>query len=294
MRIGVIDVGSNTMRLLVAESGARGLVAVGEDRALVGLAEAIERRGWIPSEKLEEAAAAARGFASKARSLDCARLEMVVTAPGRQAVNAEDLLVALQAAAGTAPRVLSAEEEGRLAFVGAASSLADPADVLAVCDVGGGSTEMAVGAPGGASPWVASVDIGSLRLTERCLRGTAPGRRKVERAREEVRGLLSEVRLPEPAGAGAAVGGSARALAKMTAGLLTAKGLRAAIDELTGRSAVKVARPYGIGERRAATLLAGAVILEGVQERLDLPLQVAQAGLREGLASELLAARAAA
>ncbi len=95
------------------------------------------------------------------------------------------------------------------------------------------------------------------------------------------------------AGAGIAVGGSARALAKIVDGDLTGHALADAIDQLTGRSAAKVARRHGIGERRAATLLAGAVILEGVQAHLSLPLQVAHAGLREGLASELLARAAA-
>jgi exopolyphosphatase / guanosine-5'-triphosphate,3'-diphosphate pyrophosphatase len=293
MLIGVIDVGSNTMRLLVAGSSPGGFAPLGEERAQVGLAAAIERHDWIPAEKVEEAAQAARGFASRARELGCRRLEMVVTAPGRQAVNADDLLVALQAATGAAPRVLPAEEEGRLAFVGAAASLDDPPDVIAVCDVGGGSTELAAGSPFGVTPWVASLDIGSLRLTERCLGGEAPGRRKVECARDEIRRMIEGVEPPVAAGSGIAVGGSARALAKMVDGDLTGHALADAIDQLTGRSAAKVARRHGIGERRAATLLAGAVILEGVQAHLSLPLQVAHAGLREGLASELLARAAA-
>jgi exopolyphosphatase/guanosine-5'-triphosphate,3'-diphosphate pyrophosphatase len=294
MRIGVIDVGSNTMRLLIAAPRPHGVEPLLEDRAQVGLAAAIERFGWIPGEKLEEAAAVARGFAQTARSLDCSTLEMVVTAPGRQAVNAEDLLVALQRAAGVAPRVLSAQEEGRLAFVGAVASLGRPPGTLAVCDVGGGSTELAVGMADAGTPWVASIDLGSLRLTERRLPGTAPGRRKVQRARDEVAALLDQVEPPDVPDGAVAVGGSARALRKMLGGDLDAERLGGVIASLTGRSAAKVARPYGIGERRAATLLAGAVILDGAARRLGLPMTVAAAGLREGLAAEILAQRAAA
>jgi len=82
MRIGVIDVGSNTMRLLVASSSASGFASLGEERAQVGLAAAIERHGWIPAEKLEEAAQAARGFASSARALGC-RLSRAGCGPRR-------------------------------------------------------------------------------------------------------------------------------------------------------------------------------------------------------------------
>jgi|tagenome__1003787_1003787.scaffolds.fasta_scaffold20986969_4 exopolyphosphatase/guanosine-5'-triphosphate,3'-diphosphate pyrophosphatase len=294
MRIGVIDVGSNTMRLLVAAAARQGAESLLEDRAQVGLAAAIERFGWIPGEKIEEAAAAARGFAQKARAMDCSRVEMVVTAPGRQAVNAEDLIVALQRAAGVPARVLSAQEEGRLAFVGAAAALGRPSGTLAVCDVGGGSTELAVGEPGAASPWVASVDIGSLRLTERCLPGAAPGKRKVERARDEVAALLDGVVAPQRPASAVAVGGSARALRKVVGGELDSEQLACVIASLTGRAAAKVARAHGIGERRAATLLAGAVILEGFARTIDLPMAVVDGGLREGLALEVLAVQAAA
>src|SRR5262245_28664882 len=164
MRVGIIDVGSNTLRLLVAARDADGVAPVRQERAQVGLAAAIERHGWIPAEKVEEAASHARELAGVARASECTHLEVVVTAPGRQAVNADDLLVALQRATGAAPRVLSADAEGRLAYLGALAGSAPPG-VTAVCDVGGGSTELVAGRDGRAPSWLASLDIGSLRLT---------------------------------------------------------------------------------------------------------------------------------
>jgi exopolyphosphatase / guanosine-5'-triphosphate,3'-diphosphate pyrophosphatase len=293
MRVAVIDVGSNTMRLLVAAPAPAGVEAVFVDRAAVGLAEAIEERGWIPGEKVDEASAVARRFAGRARALDSGVIEVVVTAPGRQAVNADDLLVALQRSTGVVPRVLSAETEGRLAFAGAAVSWQGDGPV-AVCDVGGGSTEVAIGDPDAAEPSVASFDIGSLRLTARLLDRDAPGAAAVDDARLAVRELLEPLdAFDRPAGA-LAVGGSARALRKLVGDRLDRDGLDQAIDLLARRSALKVARRNGIGERRSRTLLAGAVIIAEVQRRLGRPFAVAPGGLREGLSAELLARRAAA
>ena len=86
MKIGIIDVGSNTVRLLAAERDAGGLVyPLHEARRQVGLGETIERRGRITDAKLAETARAARDYAKLARRLDCERLEVVVTAPGVRA-----------------------------------------------------------------------------------------------------------------------------------------------------------------------------------------------------------------
>jgi exopolyphosphatase / guanosine-5'-triphosphate,3'-diphosphate pyrophosphatase len=168
VKVGIIDVGSNTVRLLAAESGRSGSVtALREERRQVGLGDVIERRGRIPDAKLSETADCARSYAKLARRIGCDRLEVVVTAPGRQSSNAAALLAALGAAVGVTPRVLSAESEGRLAYLGAISASDLPLSLTAVCDVGGGSTEIAFGVSADDADWVDSIDTGSLRLTSR-------------------------------------------------------------------------------------------------------------------------------
>jgi exopolyphosphatase/guanosine-5'-triphosphate,3'-diphosphate pyrophosphatase len=224
--------------------------------------------------------------------MGCDRLDVVVTAPGRQSSNASALLTTLGDAVGVIPRVLSAESEGRLAYMGAVSA-ADVAPVLtAVCDVGGGSTEIAFGVSAADADWVDSIDTGSLRLTSRYF-GTTSGRSDVRAARAEVRALLAEVEEPRPHAA-LATGGSARALRRLIGRTLGADELDQVIDALTGRTPEKIARKHGIELRRARTLLGGAVILAEVNVKLGVPFEVARGGMREGLAAEMLAQLAAA
>ena len=288
MKIGIIDVGSNTVRLLAAERGAGGLVyPLHEARRQVGLGETIERRGRITDAKLAETARAARDYAKLARRLDCERLEVVVTAPGRQSANADDLLGVLHGAVGVTPRVLSAKSEGRFAYLGAVAAAGVLPGLIAVCDVGGGSTEVAFGGRFIEPDWVDSIDLGSLRLSSRfCPDGTAQ-RSSVRAARAEVRVHLEQIGDTTPDVALAA-GGSARALRKLVGRTLGRDELQAAIEMLVGRSPAKLARKHAIDLRRARTLLAGAVILAEVQARLGVPFEVARGGLREGLAGQLL------
>ena len=276
------------MRLLAAERGAGGLVyPLHEARRQVGLGETIERRGRITDAKLAETARAARDYAKLARRLDCERLEVVVTAPGRQSANADDLLGVLQGAVGVAPRVLSAKSEGRFAYLGAVAAAGVLPGLIAVCDVGGGSTEVAFGGRWIEPDWVDSFDLGSLRLSSRFFPDGTAQRSSVRAARAEVRVHLEQIGDATPDVALAA-GGSARALRKLVGRTLGRDELQAAIEMLVGRSPAKLARKHAIDLRRVRTLLAGAVILAEVQARLGVPFEVARGGLREGLAGQLL------
>ena len=123
MRVGIIDVGSNTVRLLVASSAGKRLVPVHERRAFLGLGEEVESYGWISDLKLRETAWSVRDQAAEARAHGAHHVEVVVTAPGRQSANASDLVTALADAAHASVRVLGPEEEGRLSYFGVLAGL---------------------------------------------------------------------------------------------------------------------------------------------------------------------------
>lgn len=288
MQVGIVDVGANTLRLLVASSEDGRLVPVREDRVQLGLGEEIERLGCVSDQKLDDAEATARAHVRRARKLDCVAISVLVTSPGRQAENGEALVARLAAATGVPTRVLSAEEEGEFAWRGALAAADDLPETVAVCDVGGGSTQIAVGMDSERPAWVRSINIGSLRLTGRAFRNDPPDSADLARAEEAVVHEFAEIIPPLPRAA-IAVGGTARALRRIAGSELTEDALQVAVRRLAKRASRKIAKEYGVGDDRAQTMTAGALIFIEVQRRLGVPLQVGRGGLREGAALALLA-----
>jgi len=285
MRVAVIDIGSNTARLLVADV-AETVEPVRAERAYLGLAADILRHGAVSPGKLEDAATVAGRYARLAARLDADAVAAVVTAPGRQGRASTELVEALGKAVGSPVRVLTAEEEGRFAFVGATERLEPDGGIVAVCDVGGGSTELVVGTVLLGPAWVRSADIGSLRLTRVCLNADRAGTKAVDRARQIVARELEEFDAPQ-VDVALAVGGSARAAAKIAGRRLGREELEDVITMASRTPPAKLARAFGFDAARAETVLAGAIILSAVAERLDAPLRLGQGGLREGIALTL-------
>ena len=285
VRVGIVDVGANTLRLLVAVPDGRSVLAVHEERQQLGLGEEVERFGYISARKCADAVAVAREQTRKARKLGCERIEIVVTSPGRQSGNNGEFADALLRGTGVPVRILSGEQEAALAWDGAVAALDDPPESVAVCDVGGGSAQLVVGTLSGGPAWLRSVDLGSLRLTTRLLGGDPPSPDAVEAARVAAEEAFAQV-VPPFAQLGLAAGGTARALRRVV-GTIDAARIEEAIGELVGLKRAKIAKRYGIPPQRAATLLAGTILLGEAQRRLGLPLGVARGGVREGSALAL-------
>jgi exopolyphosphatase/guanosine-5'-triphosphate,3'-diphosphate pyrophosphatase len=282
MRVGVIDVGSNTTRLLVAGAEPEGLEPLETQKVRLALGEEIERHGAVSAVHVAAAAKAVRGMAAAARRRRVASLDVFLTAPGRQATNSARLVTALSRAAGVPARVLTKEEEGTLAYRGAilTADFALPSRI-AVCDVGGASTEIAVGDPSRDPHWVESVDLGSVRLTARSAD-----------MRSEANTAFAHVD-PPTVEAALAVGGSARAARRLVGAKLGETELAEALQIVETTSPREVARRFGVDRARAEILPAGVILLAEVQQRLGVSLHVCGGGIREGAVLASLDALAA-
>jgi exopolyphosphatase / guanosine-5'-triphosphate,3'-diphosphate pyrophosphatase len=271
MRIGVIDVGSNTTRLLVASAGRDGLVPVETEKVRLSLGEEIERYGAVSAVHLAAAAKAVRELAAVARRKRVASLDVFLTAPGRQAGNADELVAALSRAARVPARVLTKDEEGTLAYRGAVLTADIPLPSrIAACDIGGASTEIAVGSPDGEPDWIESVDLGSVRLTARA--GDMPA------AAKEAFASIA----PPAVEAALVVGGSARAARRLVGAKLGEEELAEALSLVETCPPREIARRFGVDRARAEILPAGVILLAEVQRRLGAPLHVCSGGIREG------------
>jgi exopolyphosphatase/guanosine-5'-triphosphate,3'-diphosphate pyrophosphatase len=286
MRVAAIDVGSNTVRLLVATIDDGSVKPLQEERTAVGLAREIERTGRIPAEKIERAAEVARRYARDATKLGAARIEVLVTAPARQGRNGSELVEAISAATRLPVRPLSAEEEGRLAFAGVVSTFQAPPASIAVADVGGGSTQLVFGTAAG-PVWFRTLDIGSLRLAQRHLVHDPPRSEELDDLRANIERAFEGHASPLPRCA-VATGGTARALRRVVGRTLGPKQLAKAEGLLSSAPVDELAEEFGFPLWRAKTVLAGVFVLAEAQRRLGVPLVVARAGLREGAVLESL------
>ncbi len=294
MLAGIVDVGSNTMRLLVARARRSGVEGVHVERVPLGLGEDVERFGRISAAKLVAAESAVRSLVDRARARGAGRLEILVTSPGRQAENGDELRTALEVGSGLPVRILSADEEARLAYAGALAAWRRDAESVAVVDVGGGSAQLVVGTAAAGPVWARSVDLGSLRLTKRSLRSDPPRPSELEAARLEVEAAFAAITPPLPLAA-LATGGTARALRKVVGRRRLGAGqLESAVQTLSRLTTDEIADSFGLAPGRARTVVAGALILAEAQRRLGLPLEVARGGIREGAALALISERVAA
>jgi exopolyphosphatase/guanosine-5'-triphosphate,3'-diphosphate pyrophosphatase len=215
----------------------------------------------------------------------------VATAAIRTAANGVALVEAIAAGTGLEVEIVSGEDEARLAFRGAAAMLEPETAVrcqqLGVIDVGGGSSEVVVGAAPDRVGWWASVPIGSGALTDHCLHSDPPSPGELESARHEVAAALAGLAPPCPEVA-VAVGGSATSLGRVAGPVLDAPAFERALAVLAGESAVEVAERFLIDPQRARLLPAGLLILQGASRLLEATIQVGRGGIREGVLLEAL------
>jgi exopolyphosphatase / guanosine-5'-triphosphate,3'-diphosphate pyrophosphatase len=286
-----IDIGSNTTRLLVADAANGRLRELVSQRAFTRVGRSLLAGGSISAEKIAEMAEVVRTQSAVAREVGAERIVAVATAAIRDAPNRDDLLAALERAGGMPLTVLTSEEEARLSFVGATRTMVQRADgTVAVLDVGGGSSEMAVGAPDGRMAWSASFRIGSGFLADSYLRSDPPSVEELENVRRHVAGAFEGLE-PPPAETAVAVGGTATSLRRMVGAELSHETLERGIRVLSSTAIAEIAERFELDPERVRLLPAGILVLEAMSDALRLPVRIARGGLREGVLLELVAGR---
>lgn len=283
-----IDVGSNTTRLLVADCTGGMVRELAADRVFTRIGHSLLGGDRIPPEKVAEVAEVVGGQARVAAGLACERTVVVATAAIRTAANRDELVAAIESAAGLRVEVLAGEDEARLAFAGATAPLADREATVAVLDVGGGSTEIAIGSPAAGVGWFRSLAIGSGVLADTHLRSDPPAPAELEALLGHTAARFAGLEVPACERA-LAVGGSASSLQRLVGGELTRAALRQALATLAEADRAALARRFALDPERARLLPAGVAILVELAARIDPTLEVGSGGLREGVVLALAA-----
>jgi exopolyphosphatase/guanosine-5'-triphosphate,3'-diphosphate pyrophosphatase len=303
--VAAIDCGTNSTRLLVAGPDGSTLERL---MRITRLGQGVDRHRSLAPEAIERTVGVLTEYRRVMDGFGVERLRMTATSAARDAANREEFFAAAAGAAGVRPELLEGDEEGRLSFAGATAEL-DPADgPFLVVDIGGGSTEFAVG-PGRPSRLepvgVASVDVGCVRITERFLHTDPPRPEELSQALSVVHDYLDDVQRDVPAVDDAArlvgLAGTVTTVAAVEIGLPAYDRdrihhfvlRRDAVEDVfrtlaTERRAERVHNP-GLEEARADVIVGGCVVLVAVMRhfRFDTCL-VSEADILDGLARSLL------
>jgi exopolyphosphatase / guanosine-5'-triphosphate,3'-diphosphate pyrophosphatase len=290
MLCGCIDIGTNTTRVLVAEATDGRLREVLQRRAFTRIGRGLKAGTDIPREKIDEVAEVVASHRLLAEQVGASPVRTVATAAIRAAANRDEFISVLRETGGVDVSILDGEEEARLAFLGATQTFGQHLDgTVGVVDVGGGSTELAVGTMAGGVTWSSSFRLGSGQLADAYLHSDPPSVAELEATRAHAGGVMDALDVPQPDCA-VAVGGSAASLRRLVGAVLEPETMQRALRVLSGDPAAEVARRFALDEQRVRLLPAGILILDAASHRLGCPLMIGKGGLREGVVLELASA----
>ena len=291
IRVGAaIDVGSNSVHLLVAEVSDEGTRVLADESILLGLGAMVDMEGRVPDEGAAAAIEALTEYVAAARDEGADWITLLATEPLRRASNRTHFCEAVEVATGLPLHVLSHEEEAELTVLGVLEGEA-PDEPLLVLDVGGGSSEIVLIEPG-ADPVVGVMPVGSARLTAQHVEDDPPTAEEVAALRAEAHHLLSGMPVGHPK-RGIIVGGSGTNLIRLTieeedeeaedGGLIDRERTERAVEIVKAHPAAELVKAYALRERRVLQMAAGASLIEATLDCYNLEqLEASDASLREG------------
>lgn len=303
MRVATIDIGTNTVLLLVAEKSAGGeLVPVEEHATITRLGQGVDKAKKLAPEAIARTNACLDQYADIVRRTGAERVAVVGTSAMRDAGGGEAVRSHVKERFGVEARTISGDEEARLTFAGALSGLPDPgASPVTVFDIGGGSTEVVHGRRDtGELSFVHSFDVGSVRLTERLVSGDPPSKDErdavLAAARDVFRSIPSLSHASPPIGIAGTMTTLAAVYLRMETydanrvhGLtMTVPALEQVITELSCVTLEERQRMPGLEPKRADVIIAGALVALAFLQHVGAnEVRISDRGVRWGLADEL-------
>lgn len=298
MRRAAVDIGTNSVLLLIADVTPTGITRVHERAEITRLGAGVDATRALSPEAIARTLTALRDYADDLLAHHVTALRVVATSAVRDARNRDEFLVPAQEALGVAVETLSGEDEARATFRGALLGLPLERDAPVITfDIGGGSTEVIVGRVGAREPSSArSVDIGAVRLTERHVRSDPPADGELFALRASADHALATLGTAPPLHALVGIAGTVTTLAALHGAVSPydpsrihgASLSRHAIDALVAEMAtlplaVRRGLP-GLDPRRADVIVAGAIVVQAVMDWAGVAsITVSDGGVRVGL-----------
>ncbi|MCU1588000.1 MAG: exopolyphosphatase [Frankiales bacterium] len=297
MRVGAVDCGTNSIRLLIADIDGSSAADVERQMRVVRLGQGVDQTGVLAADALARTREALVDYSRLCTDLAVEKVRMVATSATRDAANSDEFVAMVHEVLGVEPDVVSGDEEAALSFAGATRGLTAPTPYLVV-DIGGGSTELVVGTT--TVDAACSMDVGCVRLTERHLHDDPPSSAQVSSARADLEAALNTALAVVPtADIGTAIGlaGSVTTVAAIALGLtsydperihhstVTRAEVRQVTDRLLAMTRAQRAALPVMHPGRVDVIGAGALVLDTVMARTGIEeLLVSEADILDGIA----------
>lgn len=303
MRVAVVDCGTNTIRLLVADPGPGvTLVEVERRLELVRLGQGVDATRRFHPDALARTFAAVDTYAARIRDLGVDRVRFLATSAARDVENRDEFFDGVRDRLGVDVDVISGDEEARLSFLGALSGGPVAEGPVLVMDVGGGSTEVILGDLDGSVRAARSLDMGSVRIRERYLASDPPTVGEISAARGFVDGLLDGCGVDVSAArTWIGVAGTTTSISAMVQGLtaydrVAVHNSAVTVEQIDAMAERLLATPVGdvlatwpmLQKLRAEVICAGALIVQQVARRAGVPMTVRETDILDGATLELL------
>lgn len=294
-RVASIDIGTNTILLLIAEVEMGTLKPLFEAETIVRLGEGVQKDSVLYQEAMKRGFQTLAQYSEHCQTMGVQKIFAVGTSALREARNSESFLRMIKERLGLSIEIISGEEEAQLSFLAVVRDMKGLNDSLMVVDIGGGSTEFISGRGDRVDRWV-SLPVGSVRFTERFLLSDPVQEREWEKMEKKIRKSLTRIPHPQKPFSMVAVGGTATTLASVEQGLeefipekihhfvLKKEALRKQLDLYRSKTIEEKGKIIGLPSARADVILAGGAILYMAMEELECPSVLINChGIRYGL-----------